>query len=173
MPGSAGTLALNTRFMQRQGAATGEAIAASPIEVLSHTIVQILLVVCLLPFVRIPPHAITISGTRTPGSSGDQCHERLVLDLLEPADRDASGRVAIGERPPAPRDPLRVLGVPAQDSCPAATSRPMNLRRLTTSPTRMAKARPRRQTNAVRHSGSAQPRTAMTFLATRASWAGA
>jgi uncharacterized protein (TIRG00374 family) len=53
VPGSAGTLALNTRFIQRQGASTGEAVAASPIAGLSHTIVQILLIVCLLPFARI------------------------------------------------------------------------------------------------------------------------
>jgi uncharacterized membrane protein YbhN (UPF0104 family) len=62
VPGSAGTLALNTRFMQRQGAATGEAVAASPIAGLSHTIVQILLVICLLPFVRIHLDTSGISG---------------------------------------------------------------------------------------------------------------
>jgi glycosyltransferase 2 family protein len=51
VPGSAGPIALNIRFLQRMGAPTGEAVAAGAIDNLSETIVQLLLVACLLPFV--------------------------------------------------------------------------------------------------------------------------
>jgi glycosyltransferase 2 family protein len=51
MPGSAGPIALNVRFLQRMGAPTGEAVAAGAIDNLSETIVQLLLVAFLLPFV--------------------------------------------------------------------------------------------------------------------------
>ena len=68
MPGSAGSIALNTRFLQRQGAATGEALAASPIAGLSQTIVQLLLVVCLLPFVRFRLDTSQLSGAVPSGT---------------------------------------------------------------------------------------------------------
>ena len=48
------------------------------------------------------------------GLRGHQRRERLVLDLLEPADGDAPRRVAVGERPPAAGEPLGVLCVPAE-----------------------------------------------------------
>jgi uncharacterized membrane protein YbhN (UPF0104 family) len=51
VPGSAGPIALNVRFLQRMGAPTGEAVAAGAIDNLSETIVQLLLVAFLLPFV--------------------------------------------------------------------------------------------------------------------------
>ena len=55
--------------------------------------------------------AITTSGTRTPALRGHHRRERLVLDLLDAADGHALPRVAVGERAPAPRDPLGVLRV--------------------------------------------------------------
>jgi glycosyltransferase 2 family protein len=51
VPGSAGPIALNVRFLQRMGAPTGEAVAAGAIDDLSETIVQLLLAAILLPFV--------------------------------------------------------------------------------------------------------------------------
>jgi uncharacterized membrane protein YbhN (UPF0104 family)/tRNA A-37 threonylcarbamoyl transferase component Bud32 len=51
VPSSAGPIALNVRFLQRMGAPTGEALAAGAIDNLSETIVQLLLVALLLPFV--------------------------------------------------------------------------------------------------------------------------
>jgi uncharacterized membrane protein YbhN (UPF0104 family)/tRNA A-37 threonylcarbamoyl transferase component Bud32 len=51
VPGSAGPIALNVRFLQRMGAPTGEALAAGAIDNLSETIVQVALVALLLPFV--------------------------------------------------------------------------------------------------------------------------
>ena len=48
------------------------------------------------------------------GLRGHQCRQRLVLDLLEPSDRCASRWVAVGEQPPAARQPLGVLGVAAE-----------------------------------------------------------
>jgi glycosyltransferase 2 family protein len=68
VPGAAGSIALNTRFLQRQGAETGEAIAASPIAGLAQTIVQILLVVCLLPFVRFHLDTSQLSGAVPSGT---------------------------------------------------------------------------------------------------------
>jgi uncharacterized membrane protein YbhN (UPF0104 family)/tRNA A-37 threonylcarbamoyl transferase component Bud32 len=68
VPGAAGSLALNTRYLQRQGAETGEALAASPIAGLSQTIVQLLLVVCLLPFVRFHLDTSQLSGAAPSGT---------------------------------------------------------------------------------------------------------
>jgi uncharacterized membrane protein YbhN (UPF0104 family) len=68
VPGAAGSLALNTRYLQRQGAKTGEALAASPIAGLSQTIVQLLLVVCLLPFVRFHLDTSQLSGAAPSGT---------------------------------------------------------------------------------------------------------
>jgi glycosyltransferase 2 family protein len=51
VPGSAGPIALNVRFLQRMGAPTGEAVAAGAIDNLSETFVELVLVLSLLPFV--------------------------------------------------------------------------------------------------------------------------
>ncbi len=51
VPSSAGAIALSVRFLQRMGAPTGEAVAAGAIDDLSETIIQLLLVALLLPFV--------------------------------------------------------------------------------------------------------------------------
>jgi uncharacterized membrane protein YbhN (UPF0104 family)/tRNA A-37 threonylcarbamoyl transferase component Bud32 len=51
VPSSAGAIALNVRFLQKMGAPTGEAVAAGAVDNLSETIVELLLVACLLPFV--------------------------------------------------------------------------------------------------------------------------
>jgi hypothetical protein len=48
------------------------------------------------------------------GSRGHHRRQGFVLDLLEPSDRSAARRIAIGEKPPAPCQPLSVLGVPTQ-----------------------------------------------------------
>jgi uncharacterized membrane protein YbhN (UPF0104 family)/tRNA A-37 threonylcarbamoyl transferase component Bud32 len=68
VPGAAGSIALNTRFLQRQGVETGAALAASPIAGLSQTLVQILLVVCLLPFVRFHLDTSQLSGAAPSGT---------------------------------------------------------------------------------------------------------
>jgi uncharacterized membrane protein YbhN (UPF0104 family)/tRNA A-37 threonylcarbamoyl transferase component Bud32 len=68
VPGTAGSIALNTRFLQRQGSETGEALAATPITGLTSTIVQILLVVCLLPFVRFHLDTSQLSGAVPSGT---------------------------------------------------------------------------------------------------------
>jgi uncharacterized membrane protein YbhN (UPF0104 family)/tRNA A-37 threonylcarbamoyl transferase component Bud32 len=51
VPGSAGPIALNVRFLQKMGAPTGEAVAAGAVDNLSETIVELLLAALLLPFV--------------------------------------------------------------------------------------------------------------------------
>jgi uncharacterized membrane protein YbhN (UPF0104 family) len=68
VPGSAGSIALNTRFLQRQGAETGQALAASPIASFSQTIVRILLIVCLAPFVRFHLDTSQLSGAVPSGT---------------------------------------------------------------------------------------------------------
>jgi uncharacterized membrane protein YbhN (UPF0104 family)/tRNA A-37 threonylcarbamoyl transferase component Bud32 len=68
VPGAAGSVALNARFLQRQGAETGAAVAASPIAGLAQTLVQILLVVCLLPFVRFHLDTSQIKGAVPSGT---------------------------------------------------------------------------------------------------------
>ena len=61
-----------------------------------------------------PSAAMTTSGTRTPACAAMKSRQRLVLDLLEAPDRRASRRIAVGEQPPAPGEPLRVLRVAAE-----------------------------------------------------------
>jgi uncharacterized membrane protein YbhN (UPF0104 family)/tRNA A-37 threonylcarbamoyl transferase component Bud32 len=51
VPGSAGRIAVNVRFLQRNGAPTSEAITAGGVDSLSETLVQVLLVLMILPFV--------------------------------------------------------------------------------------------------------------------------
>jgi glycosyltransferase 2 family protein len=51
VPSSAGRIAINVRFLQRMGAPIGEAVAAGAVDDLSDTIVQVVLVLVLLPFV--------------------------------------------------------------------------------------------------------------------------
>ena len=53
-------------------------------------------------------------GYADTGLRGHEERERLVLDLLQAADGRASRRVAVGEEPPAPSEPLRVLRVAAE-----------------------------------------------------------
>jgi hypothetical protein len=68
VPGSAGSIALSIRFLQKQGAETGEAVASGAIVGLSDTIVQILLIVCLLPFVRLHFDTKQLSGALPSGT---------------------------------------------------------------------------------------------------------
>ncbi len=68
VPGSAGSVALHVRFLQKQGAATGEAVASGAIVGLSDTSVQVLLVVCLLPFVRLHFDTKQLSGALPSGT---------------------------------------------------------------------------------------------------------
>jgi uncharacterized membrane protein YbhN (UPF0104 family) len=51
VPSAAGRIAFTIRFLQRMGAPTGEAVAAGAVDRLSETLVELVLVVCLLPFV--------------------------------------------------------------------------------------------------------------------------
>ena len=57
-------------------------------------------------------------GHPDPGLRGHERRQRLVLDLLQPADRGAPGRIPVGQEPPAPGEPLRVLRVAAEDAHP-------------------------------------------------------
>jgi uncharacterized membrane protein YbhN (UPF0104 family)/tRNA A-37 threonylcarbamoyl transferase component Bud32 len=53
VPSSAGRIAINIRFLQRNGAPTSEAVAAGAVDDISETLVQIALVLVALPFVDI------------------------------------------------------------------------------------------------------------------------
>jgi len=53
VPSSAGRIAINIRFLQRLGAPTGEAVASGAVDGFSESIVQIVLVLLLLPFVHL------------------------------------------------------------------------------------------------------------------------
>ena len=57
---------------------------------------------------------MTTSGTRTPACAAMRSRQGLVLDLFQAADGRASRRIAVGEEPPAPSEPLRVLRVAAE-----------------------------------------------------------
>ena len=67
VPGAAGPIALNVRFLQRMGAPTGEALTAGAVDDLSETIVQLALVAVLLPFVDLD---IDTSGAAGGAPSG-------------------------------------------------------------------------------------------------------
>ncbi len=60
---------------------------------------------------------------------GHQRRQRLVLDLLESPDGDAPRRIPVGERAPAPGEPLRVLRVAAEDAHPQRPRRRGRARR--------------------------------------------
>ena len=51
VPSSAGRIAFTIRFLQKMGAPSGEAVAAGAVDKLSETIVELVLVLSLLPFV--------------------------------------------------------------------------------------------------------------------------
>ena len=53
MPGSAGRVAINIRFLQRMGVPTSQAVTSGAVDGASETIIQILLVLVTLPFVDI------------------------------------------------------------------------------------------------------------------------
>jgi glycosyltransferase 2 family protein len=67
VPGSAGSIALTVRFLQRMGAPTGQAVAAGAIDGISDTVVQVLLVAAFLPFVRLHLDTSQISGALPSG----------------------------------------------------------------------------------------------------------
>jgi uncharacterized membrane protein YbhN (UPF0104 family) len=53
VPSSAGTIAVNIRFLQKLGVPTGEAVASGAVDGVSDTIIQIVLVLLILPFVNL------------------------------------------------------------------------------------------------------------------------
>ena len=65
VPSSAGRIALNIRFLQKLGVPTGEAIASGAVDGISDTIVQIVLVLLILPFVDLSV-ALPSGGTGEP-----------------------------------------------------------------------------------------------------------
>ena len=67
VPGSAGSIALSIRFLQRLGVPTGEAVASGAIDGLTETIVQIALVLVLVPFVHFRLDTSQISGALPSG----------------------------------------------------------------------------------------------------------
>jgi uncharacterized membrane protein YbhN (UPF0104 family) len=74
IPGSAGRVAFNVRFLQRMGAPTAEALSAGAVDDISETVVQVLIVVALLPLVDIDVDASELAGGASPGT--------LVLTIL-------------------------------------------------------------------------------------------
>jgi hypothetical protein len=62
VPGSAGRIAVNVRFLQRMGSSTGEAVTAGAVDGVSETIVQIALILMVLPFVDLDLHGADLSG---------------------------------------------------------------------------------------------------------------
>jgi len=67
VPGSAGSIALTVRFLQRLGAPTGEALASGAIDGISDTVVQVALVAAILPFVHFNLNTHQISGALPSG----------------------------------------------------------------------------------------------------------
>jgi uncharacterized membrane protein YbhN (UPF0104 family) len=65
VPSSAGRIALNIRFLQKLGVPTGEAIASGAVDGVSDTIVQIVLVLLVLPFVDLSV-SVPSGGTGEP-----------------------------------------------------------------------------------------------------------
>ena len=53
IPGSAGSIALGIRFLQRLGVPTGAAVASGAIDGITATVIEIILVLSLLPFVHL------------------------------------------------------------------------------------------------------------------------
>jgi uncharacterized membrane protein YbhN (UPF0104 family) len=74
VPGSAGRIAFNVRFLQRMGAPTAQAVSAGAVDDVSETVVQILLVVILLPFLDLDVDTGELAGGASPS--------RVVLAIL-------------------------------------------------------------------------------------------
>jgi uncharacterized membrane protein YbhN (UPF0104 family)/tRNA A-37 threonylcarbamoyl transferase component Bud32 len=68
VPGPAGSIALNVRFLQKQGVPTGEAVATGSIIDLADTIVQIALIVALIPVVHFHLKTKQFSGALPSGT---------------------------------------------------------------------------------------------------------
>jgi uncharacterized membrane protein YbhN (UPF0104 family)/tRNA A-37 threonylcarbamoyl transferase component Bud32 len=68
VPSAAGAIALSVRFLQKLGVPTGAAVASGAIDGLSDTLVQILLVVALLPFVNLHLDTKQLSGALPSGT---------------------------------------------------------------------------------------------------------
>jgi uncharacterized membrane protein YbhN (UPF0104 family)/tRNA A-37 threonylcarbamoyl transferase component Bud32 len=68
VPGSAGSIALSVRFLQRMGAPTGEAVAAGAIDGLMATLSEVLLVLAILPFVSFSLNAKQLTGALPSGT---------------------------------------------------------------------------------------------------------
>jgi glycosyltransferase 2 family protein len=68
IPGSAGTIAVTIRFIQRMGGKTGEAVASGAVDDVAEKVVQIALVLIMLPFVDLNVDTSDIHiGTPDPG----------------------------------------------------------------------------------------------------------
>jgi uncharacterized membrane protein YbhN (UPF0104 family)/tRNA A-37 threonylcarbamoyl transferase component Bud32 len=68
VPGSAGSIGLSVRFLQRLGVPTGEAVASGMVDDLAKTVVQIVLVLALLPVVHLRFDASQLSGALPSGT---------------------------------------------------------------------------------------------------------
>jgi uncharacterized membrane protein YbhN (UPF0104 family) len=53
VPSDAGRIAVNIRFLQRQGVPTGGAVASGAVDAVAQTIVQLLLLLLILPFIHL------------------------------------------------------------------------------------------------------------------------
>ena len=68
VPGSAGSIALGIRFLQRLGVPTGAAVASGAIDGITATVVEILLVIAILPFVDLHLDTKQLSGAVPSGT---------------------------------------------------------------------------------------------------------
>jgi uncharacterized membrane protein YbhN (UPF0104 family) len=68
VPGNAGSVALGIRFLQRLGVPTGPAVASGVIDDMTATVVQVVLVLALLPFVHLKLNTSGLGGSLPSGT---------------------------------------------------------------------------------------------------------
>jgi glycosyltransferase 2 family protein len=68
VPGSAGTIALNIRFLQKLGVPTGPAVASGAIDGIIATVIEVLLVLAVIPLVHLHLNTKQISGAVPSGT---------------------------------------------------------------------------------------------------------
>ena len=82
IPGSAGTIGLNIRFLQKLGVPTGAAVASGAIDGITATVVEILLVLAVVPFVNLHLNTKQLSGAVPSGTFIAIIFAALVLAVV-------------------------------------------------------------------------------------------
>ena len=82
VPGSAGTIGLNIRFLQKLGVPTGAAAASGAIDGITATVVEILLVLAVVPFVNLHLNTKQLSGAVPSGTFIAIIFAALVLAVV-------------------------------------------------------------------------------------------